>query len=160
MKCFQNEKILFKISNYGEISRNVSRLENVLKNLNIKYITERVKTWQDCAKIEKFNRSANLNKHIFGNCCENQGLTLLHGVLYLCPFNAHAENLKAIPKHEEDRIVIKDLTNDDIKKRLRGLYFKTEFLKACDFCNGRDHNVSKVEAAVQTKKPLTYSKLT
>ena len=52
MKCFQNEKILFKISNYGEISRNVSRLENVLKNLNIKYITERVKTWQDCAKIE------------------------------------------------------------------------------------------------------------
>ena len=160
MKCFQNEKILFKISNYGEISRNVSRLENVLKNLNIKYITERVKTWQDCAKIEKFNRSANLNKHIFGNCCENQGLTLLHGVLYLCPFNAHAENLEAIPKHEEDRIVIKELTNEEIREKLRGLYFKTEFLKACDFCNGRDHNVSKVEAAVQTKKPLTYSKIT
>ena len=30
---------------------------------------------------------------------------------------------------------------------------------ACDFCNGRDHNVSKVEAAVQTKKPLEYSRI-
>ena len=159
MKVFQNDKILFKISNYGKISRNVAKLENVLKDLKIKHITEDVKTWQDCAKIEKFNRSSDLNKHIFGNCCENQGLTLLHGVLYLCPFNAHAENLQAIPKHDEDRIVIKKLSNNEITNKLRNLYFKTEYLKACDFCNGRDHNVSKVEAAIQTKTPLTYSKV-
>ena len=53
MKCFQNNKILFKISDYGKISRNVSRLENKLKDLNIKFITEKIRTWQDCAKIEK-----------------------------------------------------------------------------------------------------------
>ena len=158
MKCFQNNKILFKISDYGKISRNVSRLENKLKDLNIKFITEKIRTWQDCAKIEKFNRTAELNKHIFGNCCENQGLTLLHGILYLCPFNAHAENLKAIPVNDEDRIVLNKLTNNEIVEKLKKLYFKTEFLKACDFCNGRDHNVAKVEAALQVKDPLKINK--
>ena len=159
MKCFQNEKILFKISDYGKISRNVSKLEDKLNDLNVKFITEKIRTWQDCAKIEKFNRTDNLNKHIFGNCCENQGLTLLHGTLYLCPFNAHAENLNAIPKFQNDKVILKNLSNPEITESLRKLYFKTDFLSACDFCNGRDHNVSKVEAAVQTKEPLEYAKI-
>ena len=159
MKCFQSEKILFKISDYGKISRNVSRLENKLNDLNVKFNTEKIRTWQDCAIIEKFNRTDSLNKHIFGNCCENQGLTLLHGTLYLCPFNAHAENLKAIPEFKNDKVILKNLSRPEITESLRKLYFKTDFLSACDFCNGRDHNVSKVEAAVQTKEPLKYTKI-
>ena len=65
MKIFQNDKIMFKISNYGKISRNVEKLENSLSNLKIDYITERVKTWQDCAKIEKYERDEDLTKFIF-----------------------------------------------------------------------------------------------
>ena len=159
MKCFQDKKVLFKISDYGKISRNVSKLESKLEELKIRYITEKITRWQDCAKIEKFNRDPVLNKHIFGNCCENQGLTLLHGNLYLCPFSAHAENLKAIPEYREDKIDLKNLDSSQINKKLRKLYFDTEFLSACDFCNGRDHNVSKVEAAVQVKEPLKYNKI-
>ena len=106
MKVFKNDKILFKISNYGKVSRNVDRLEASLNNLNIKFITEKVKTWQDCAKIEKYERDEKLTKFIFGNCCENQGLTLLHGKLYTCPFAANATNLGAIPKKENDTLDI------------------------------------------------------
>ena len=102
INIFKNPKIYFKISNYGSHSRNVEKLEKTLAENNIHYITERVTTWQDCAKIEDFKRSDKLNKEIFGNCCVNETLTMLHGKLYLCPYSAHVENLKIIkPKVKE-----------------------------------------------------------
>ena len=160
MNVFNNPKVVFKISNYGKISRNVEKLENKLDELKIKYITERVRTWQDCAIIGKFEREEKLTKFIFGNCCENQGLTVLHGKLYLCPFAAHATNLDAIEKYDEDIIDTKNITNkEDFKRELQDLYFNREYIGACHSCNGRDHNVSKVEAAVQTKEVLKYQKI-
>ena len=159
MNVFNNPKVVFKISNYGEISRNVEKLENKLDELNIQYITERVRTWQDCAIIDKFDRDEELTKSIFGNCCENQGLTVLHGKLYLCPFAAHATNLDAIEKYDDDIIDTKDEKNLDFKKQLEDLYFNREYIGACHSCNGRDHNVAKVEAGVQTKEVLKYQKL-
>ena len=159
MNVFNNPKVVFKISNYGEISRNVEKLENKLDELNIQYITERVRTWQDCAIIDKFDRDEELTKSIFGNCCENQGLTVLQGKLYLCPFAAHATNLDAIEKYDDDIIDTKDEKNLDFKKQLENLYFNREYIGACHSCNGRDHNVAKVEAGVQTKEVLKYQKL-
>lgn len=157
MKIFQNDKIMFKISNYGKISRNVEKLENSLSNLKIDYITERVKTWQDCAKIEKYERDEDLTKFIFGNCCENQGLTLLHGNLYTCPFAANATNLGAIPEKKGDVLNIHNL-EDKLSNKLKDFYFEKEYITACNFCNGRDHNVGKVEAAIQTKDPLDFKR--
>lgn len=160
LKTFKNDKIYFKISNYGSISRNVEKLEKTLKEKNIHYITERVTRWQDCAKIESYDRPLELTKQIFGNCCVNEALTLLHGKLYLCPFAAHAENLHAIPREPKDSIDL-ILSNDfsNIKKRIRNLAFEREYLEACKSCNGRDHNVASVDAAIQTKKPLPYKKV-
>ncbi len=159
MNVFQNNKVMFKISNYGEVSRNVEKLENKLTELNIKYITERVRTWQDCAKIQKFERDEKITKNIFGNCCENQGLTVLHGKMYLCPFAAHATNLDAIEKYPNDIIDTKNVESGDFKKKIEDLYFNRDFIGACNYCNGRDHNVAKVEAGVQTKEVLKYEKI-
>ncbi len=156
MKVFQNKKIMFEISDYGAISRNVSKLENTLSRMGIPYITHRVSTWQDCAKMKSFERTESVNKSIFGNCCENQGLTMLHGKLYLCPFSAHATNLKGIPYAQRDIVNIENKNKEVLKNEISKLYFETEYLEACKSCNGRDHNVSKVEAAVQTKEPLKY----
>ena len=106
----------------------------------------------------KTDRSDEENKEIFGNCCINRGLTLLHGKLYLCPFSANATNLKAIKYAEKEILNVK--TNKDIlKKQIYDLYFNTDFLEACKSCNGRDHNVPRVEAALQAKKPLDYERI-
>ena len=141
LKTFKNDKIYFKISNYGSISRNVEKLEKTLKEKNIHYITERVTKWQDCAKIESYDRPLEVTKQIFGNCCVNEALTLLHGKLYLCPFAAHAENLHAIPRAPEDSInLLTPDISENLKKKIRNLAFEREYLEACKSCNGRDHN--------------------
>ena len=85
---------------------------------------------------------------------------MLHGKLYLCPFAAHAENLHAIPRAPEDSIdLLTSEHSDNLKKKIRNLAFEREYLEACKSCNGRDHNVASVDAAIQTKQPLSYKKV-
>ena len=157
MKAFQNERIFFDISNYGKDSRNLDALVKELSRLNIAHNAQRVTTWQDAGRIVKTNRSDNEHKEVFGNCCENQGLTILHGKLYLCPFSAHSTNLKGIPYAKKDIIDLNIEDKKELKKQIHNLYFNTEFLEACKSCNGRDHNVGRVEAAVQAPTTLKYN---
>ena len=157
MKAFQNERIFFDISNYGKHSRNLDALVKELSQLNIAHNAQRVTTWQDAGRIVKTNRSDNEHKEVFGNCCENQGLTILHGKLYLCPFSAHSTNLKGIPYAKKDIIDLNIEDKKELKKQIHNLYFNTEFLEACKSCNGRDHNVGRVEAAVQAPTTLKYN---
>lgn len=157
INIFKNPKIYFRISDYGQPSRNVGKLEEVLKENKIHHITERVTSWQDCAKIDDFERDVKLNKKIFGNCCVNETLTMLHGKLYLCPYSAHLENLKIIkPKNKEHIELYKRDNFNKLKTEIRELYFGKEYLEACNFCNGRDHNVATIPAAVQTKTVLPF----
>ena len=156
MKIFQNERIFFAISDYGKHSRNLDALVKELSRLNIAYDAQSVTTWQDAGRIVKTNRTDNENKEVFGNCCENQGLTILHGKLYLCPFSAHSTNLKGIPYAKKDIIDLNIEDKKELKKQIDNLYFNTEYLEACKSCNGRDHNVAKVPAAIQTKTVLKY----
>tara|TARA_B100001079_G_C16309553_1_gene469407 strand:- start:392 stop:1036 length:645 start_codon:yes stop_codon:yes gene_type:complete len=160
IEVFKNDKIYFKISNYGSISRNVDKLEKKLEENNIHYLTQRVTRWQDCAKIEKFDRPIELTKKIFGDCCVSETLTVLHGKLFLCPFSAHAENLHAIPNYPSDSIDIAKFEDKKVlKDKIRKFYFDKEYLEACKSCNGRDHNVAAVDAAIQTKNPIQYTKI-
>ena len=39
------------------------------------------------------------------------------------------------------------------------MMFRKEYLEACKSCNGRDHNVASVDAAIQTKEPLSYKQV-
>ena len=75
--------------------------------------------------------------------------------MYLCPFSANATNLKAI-KYADEEILDLKLNKEELKKQIHNLYFNTDFLEACKSCNGRDHNVARVPAAVQTKTVLKY----
>ena len=126
----------------------------ILEGKKISHNASRVTEWQDVGKIIKSNRSDKLNKEIFGNCCINRGLTLLHGKLYLCPFSANATNLKAIKYADDEIIDIKLYNKEELKEKIHKLYFETDFLEACKSCNGRAHNVKRVEAALHTSEPL------
>ena len=78
----------------------------------------------------------------------------------MCPFAAHAENLHAIPESPSDSInLLAKGEKEKLRSSIRNLAFEREYLEACKSCNGRDHNVASVDAAIQTKKPLSYKKI-
>ena len=96
MKVFKNDKILFKISNYGKVEvGNVDRLEASLNNLNIKFITGKVKTWQIAQKSKNMKEMKNLQIYVLEIAVKIKVLTLLRGKLYMS-IAANATNLGAI----------------------------------------------------------------
>ncbi|MCE7505284.1 radical SAM protein [Polynucleobacter sp. IMCC30063] len=153
-----NSSVRFQISDYGDLSRNVEKLEALLIEKEISNSRDRVLTWQDCASLDRKVRTKEELLSVFSNCCVNDAFTLLHGKLYGCPFAAHAENLDAIPELKSDSIDIGKENSEGILKKIANLVNRSNY-GACNYCNGRDYTVGTVEAAVQTKYPLRYLKV-
>ena len=152
LSMLQDSRVWVKISDYGSVSRKAQQLSDKCKSLNINCIHELVTEWEDVGRILDRGRTREQNKVVFGNCCVNDTLTLLHGLLYACPFSAHTDNLGVLKDADVDRIDV--LASKDLKKAIRNIYQEKDVLIACNLCNGRDHVVAKVPAGVQTKQPL------
>jgi len=152
-----DSRVSFLISDYGAALSNRSKqLASVLEERKVKYIRERIISWHDCAAIDKKNRSSDETYEVFSNCCSNDTLSLLHGKVYGCPFSAHADNLGAIPKFEDDVVDLQAADSKSISNKLKLMVSGTQYFGACLFCNGRDYTVPTVPAAVQTKTALDY----
>ena len=149
---FQDRRVWVKISDYGPISRKADLVADTCKLWGINCIHEQVTEWEDVGRILYRGRTEAENKVVFGNCCVNDTLTLLHGQLYACPFSAHNDNLGVLKNAQAYKIDMLDL--DNLKEKIRGIYRDKDVLVACNLCNGRDHIVGKVAAGVQTKNPL------
>ncbi len=152
LKKFQDPRVWVKISDYGPVSRKAQLLADTCKSLNINCIHEQVTEWEDVGRILDRDRTVDQNKIVFGNCCVNDTLTLLHGNLYACPFSAHTDNLGVLKNAEADKVDMLDL--ESLKDRIQSIYREKDVLVACNLCNGRDHIVGKVIAGIQTKLPL------
>jgi uncharacterized radical SAM superfamily Fe-S cluster-containing enzyme len=152
LKKFQDQRVWIKISDYGPVSRKAELVASTCKSWGINCIHEQVTEWEDVGRILFRGRTVDENKVVFGNCCVNDTLTILHGQLYACPFSAHTDNLGVLKNAEADKVNMLILEN--LKEKIRGIYKNKDVLVACNLCNGRDHLVGKVVAGVQTKNPL------
>jgi len=152
LKKFQDPRVWIKISDYGPASRKAQQVANTCKLWSINCIHEQVTEWEDVGRIVFRGRTDAENKVVFGNCCVNDTLTLLHGQLYACPFSAHTDNLGVLKNAEGDKVDMLDM--DNLSDKIRSIYKDKDVLIACNLCNGRDHIVGKVVAGVQTKDPL------
>lgn len=152
LRKFQDRRVWVKISDYGSVSRKADLVAETCKTWKVNCIHEQVTEWEDVGRILFRGRTVAENKIVFGNCCVNDTLTLLHGQLYACPFSAHTDNLGVLKNAEADKIDMLNLEN--LKDKIGGVYKHKDVLVACNLCNGRDHIVGKVEAGIQTKIPL------
>ena len=159
VQSFKHEKIVVQVTNYKSLSRKLGELIRLLEENGISPVVLEPELWQDCGKIERIERTTEELESLFANCCAGDILTLLHGILYRCPFSAHAENLEAVPLFSRDRLDLLEESDDLIlRKRLADFCGKRDFLDACSYCNGRDYRVGKVPAAVQSLRPLPYER--
>ena len=162
LECLRNKNVLVYITNYGRDSIAHDAIVEVLKKENINYTTFKCTTWSDCGRIMPYsNKSEEALEHQFNNCCVSDLIALLHGKLYRCPFCANATNLNAIPKNASDEVNLLDenLSVDELREQIKILCYDKKYLTACSYCNGRDYSVATIPSAIQTKKPLPYTKV-
>jgi len=148
-----HSKVRFFITEYVQ-SRKHKELIVELKKRNIPFATETANGWTDCAALNVHNRTDEANAAIFTACCAKNLATLHDGVLFRCPFSAHATKLQAVPDYPDDSLSVATATREQIRAFLRDKLF----IKACDHCRGRSYGDPIIEPAIQTKTPLTYFK--
>ena len=164
LSYLQNDKILIVISDYGALSKKLDRLQNLLNENSIAYHVLQVNEWLDCSAIAPHHRSSEQNREIFTNCCAKNMLTLSDGKLFRCPYAANAARLMAVPNYKGDYIDLlhEPLTTEkrirETKNLVRNYIFDKDFLKICDYCNGRPLAGNEVAPTVQTDTPLLYTK--
>ncbi len=156
----RGDKVVFRITDYGTLSRNLSRLEEALIREKIAYTTSRIEKWSPCASIERHGRAPAALEALFLGCCAKNLLTLLDGKLYHCPFMANAMNLGAVPPCSSDSLrlsYVQKLARDERIAVMRDFIFHKINFPTCDYCAGRPYGQGNLNPAEQAAAPLLFS---
>jgi len=146
IKCCDSGKVLFFITDYGRLSKNLGKLEKLLSRNSIDFFTQKATGWTDCSKIVKHNRTIEQNKEKFNSCCAKNTFTLSDGKLYRCPFAANIDRLKRIPLSADDymNICVGRPNKGDVRN-----FICKDFFPICDYCNGRAYGDKEIIPAIQ-----------
>jgi len=161
----KNDKVLFMITDYGSLSRNLDALTKKLSSNKIAFYVQKAQGWTDCAKIGRHNRNIEEQREVFRDCCVKNVATISDGKLFRCPFAANAHRLKAVPDYKDDYIDLIQKPNLDvfltketinIKEKIKHFLLERDSFETCDFCNGRAFDDPEITPAIQINKPLEY----
>ena len=168
LESFYGKKINFIITDYGKLSRNLTKLHDQLNKHNINYVSTPATYWVDCSSIKHHKRSPSALKEVFKQCCVKYLYTLLHGKLYRCPFIANAANLNAIPDNPANYVDLFSKTKDT-NQEIQRLIKVAKFFPGCNFCVGRPYDATSkvgydgkgtIEAGIQAPAVLPYKEYT
>ncbi len=163
MEILKNPKVIFIITSYGALSRNLAAITDKFDHHKVNYVVQKAAGWTDSGRVKKFNRTEDELEETFRYCCVKNYTTISSGKLYRCPFGANIARLEAAPDDPSDYFsLFKELESGKdmlmIKQDLRNFLTSKKSLKACDFCHGRTYGMPEIEAGIQTKTPLPYER--
>jgi sulfatase maturation enzyme AslB (radical SAM superfamily) len=162
IELLRNHKVLMIVTNYGLLSRRLEDMKHAFDENKVAYYVQDANGWTNCAKIAPHHRTKELQTKLFIDCCAKNTITLSNGNLYRCPFSANIARLRGCPEFKSDCVNIFDttLSIELLKTKIRDFLLCKEYLFVCDYCNGRSFGDPKIEPAIQTSKPLEYTKYT
>lgn len=149
----QHPKVVFTLTDYGNLSKNTQRVTKALDELNVAYRLHAPENWTDSGVIHDFQRSIEAQKKLFNECCGKNLYTVTDSKLYRCPFAANADRLKALPPDKNNAVSL-DAGADEIRRYTREI----DYIPACNFCKGRSFGAEEITPAIQTKVPIKYKK--
>lgn len=151
----RNKKVVIRISNYGELSKNIEQLVNVCKEYGVNYILEEKGFFYDTGNMKCRNRTdIELNKVFLD--CSTQCRSLFRGELHYCPRSAHGTDLNLVPKEDGDYIDILSYEEEVPRKVIEDFMNRKNHVKACDYCDIRTPGYydRKIPLAKQAKSVL------
>jgi organic radical activating enzyme len=143
-----HEKIVFSITDYGNLAKNTSKFVKQLGEWGCVYRVHPPEHWTDSGRIKKQERPDEENQRMFDECCGKNLWTLSDRGFGRCPFAINAGHLGAFD-FKNDSVVEVD---DSVK--LREYILNEKYLSACDLCNGRSFSSEEIVPAIQTRIPL------
>jgi len=155
LPSYIHSKIVFSITDYGDLGRNTKSFVEQLAKYGIAYRLHPPEYWTDSGKINDFKRTLPEMVELFAKCCGKNLYSVAEGKLYRCPFVANADRLGAIPPDERNFVRLGSSTDE-----LRRYSYEIDYIPACNYCNGRSFDAASITPAVQTKRSVNYIKFT
>jgi hypothetical protein len=153
VSVFDKNKIIFSITDYAELGRNLEKTKAILDKYAIPYRIHPPEHWTDSGRILDTKINSEDAKELFAKCCGKNLYTLIGEKLYRCPFAANADQLKAIPDHESNYV---DVNNGGLV--IKEFSYGIDSIDACAYCPGRSFDSPIIKPALQTKQPIPYKK--
>ena len=145
-------KLLFIITDYGKLSRNLSGMTEMLDREGLKYLVSKAGNWTSCSEISKYHRTMQQEQDNFDNCCAKNLITLMDGALFRCPFAANCYSLGLPERSSFDRVEISQ--RDSLKKEIITFIRNKNVIPVCSWCPGRRFDDREIVPAIQTDHPL------
>ncbi|MDR0963489.1 MAG: radical SAM protein [Clostridium sp.] len=145
---------MMTVSDYGELSGKRLQLIALLHENGIGVKDLKGQMWNTphtfCKNLARQQREI---AQTFRTCAA-QCMEVINGKLSYCVFQAHAENLHAIPRSDYESL---DLLDEHLtKEAVRDLCYPSRPLLACRYCTGMNYENGTIPAAVQTDATLAY----
>lgn len=153
LRSLSKDRVLFSITDYGELGRNLSKTITVLSEGGFNFRVHPPEHWTDSGRILDEELTKDQATELFAKCCGKNLFTLIADRLYRCPFAANADQLAAIPSDSANLVRVTE-ERDSIKSYTYGL----SYIEACRRCPGRSFDAPIIQPAKQSKQPLSYKK--
>ena len=148
-----NKKIIFSVTDYGELGKNLDKTIQILDELNYPYRLHPPEHWTDSGHILAERLSDSDTKENFAKCCGKNLYTLIGTKLYRCPFVANAEQFNGIPTNNSNFVM-----TTDSKEIIKNYAYGLDSIDACSLCPGRSFDAPLIKPAIQVKKPIPFTK--
>lgn len=133
----QHPKVTIRISDYGDLSRNIDVLIEYCKKKNVAYIREEKGHFYDVGNMIRRNRTEEELNTVFKDC-GTKCRSLFNGKFYFCPREAHGIDLGLVPKIDDEYVdLMAEVTDEVIKERIYNFINRKRYIEACDFCDIR-----------------------
>lgn len=159
MADFAHDKVLFIVTDYGRLSRNLKALIALLDQNGIAYYLNPAVEWNDCSGLSRHDYTTDQLRRMFAGCCTKNLLTLSGTRLYHCPFLANAARLRAMADNSADYVeLVSKMSPSDLRRRLEFFIRRADLFPGCNYCDGRTWDGKAIPAAIQADKPLPYKR--
>ena len=145
-------KLLFIITDYGNLSRNLTNMKAMLDREKIQYMVSPAGNWTSCSAISKYHRSPGQEQDNFDNCCAKNLITLMDGAVFRCPYSANCYSLGIPEKSAKDRVLLDERAS--LKSELLSFIRNSTVIPVCSWCPGRRFDDPEIAPAIQTAEPL------
>lgn len=153
LECLKDKKVFVRMSNYGKISKELEANETLFKNNEILFETLPIENWTDCSGFYCRDRTEEQLEAMFKECCVKKTFVLKDNKFYGCPFAANASTIRIIPSNVDE--VIDILEEKNLRQKIKQMN-EMKYLKACNYCSGRDFTSAQIPPAAQVRNPIPY----
>ncbi len=156
IRALKRKKVVIRLSDYKELSRNKRKLINLCNREKIAYRVEKQDRWYDLGSVQSRNRNKKEMQIQFDRCA-TLCRSILNGKMYYCAHAAHLADLGYVSAEKDCVDLLKEKPQEKLRAELIQFTCRRKYIEGCDRCDVRSpgYEENKIKPAVQTREVLT-----